>query len=197
MGRVIDLKFQQPAERGVFFQPRNIYFPQLRRLCITWNTNLEEFGIDTPAPSSDPSIVYTIDSDYENTVHGWVEAQVVSHVLEEEGQTLVIRHHNLKELAITYIDGALDAGTPDFDIDSIVQTDQGIFTLVRRASPPSEDGPFVFYQGLYPINTEFGVMDEVWLCRTNRFGQAEYGDAADTLHVWPEVVGTPPWKVDD
>jgi hypothetical protein len=176
MGRVIEVKFLQPSERrGRFFPARKIYFPPLRRLAITW-----ELKPDVT------SVLYTLNPDY--PALGSIETEIVDHVRDENSPSAVVRLHANLEEASCYLEGARDAGMPDYDQDIIVRTDQGVFTCMRRPTPshnPVDCGPYVFHCGFYPIDPPYADED-YWECRTDRLGHSEEGEF---LHPDPDEEG--------
>jgi hypothetical protein len=176
MGRVIEVKFQAPVDRGVYFPGRKMHFPPLRRCYVEWKPDLSEFGVNTPQPPESQEIVYTIDAEWEAMAYGAVQSTIVKSVAEEAGRTVVIRHHTSEERAFDYVDGLFDAGVPEWDIDQIVRTEQGIFTLFRRPTPEnSKGGPFVFHIGSHWVETTSGLVEDKWECRTHRSGKVEVG----------------------
>ncbi len=175
MGRVIDVKFQTPVERGLYFPGRKLYFPPLRRCNVEWKPDGSTVGV--PQSLESPEIVYTIDSEWEAMACAAVQSTIVKSVAEEAGPTVVIRCHTSEERAFDYVAGLLDAGVPEWNIDHIVRTEQGIFTLFRRMSPENiEGGPFVFHIGSHWVQSSFGLVEDTWECRTDRSGKVEVGN---------------------
>jgi hypothetical protein len=75
--------------------------------------------------------------------------------------SLVIRYHLSRETALSYLDCLEDFGIDDME-NSWHQTEEGIFTLIKRPTKPSWPGPLIiYYVDSVPADTISG--DNCWI----------------------------------
>lgn len=158
------------AVRGHYSDALGLYFPALWR--VEW-VNIDPAMASELTQSLgfevgfDRNVIYTINPDLK--VIGNAERRIVTHILEDEGPSVVIRHHRSDHAQDAYIYGVTDAGIDVLIHTETVRTPYGIFTLLRRSSPAGENAPFVFHCGWYSSADPF-LGESPWESRTDRNG---------------------------
>jgi hypothetical protein len=147
----------KPARVGrVHCPPLNIHFPQLYRLVQKVSrAQLVALGMPCEEPIAE-FIDYTITSDGDYT--GTVRHQPVQSITDANMESIVIRHHGSMEEASAYLVAVLDIlGTDRGDV--ICKTDEGVFTLARRATESSWPGPMVVYAATHASDNPAGFAE--------------------------------------
>lgn len=156
MGEVVQFPVHRARRGGVFCKPLGIYFPALLRQVVTTTAeDLEAFGLESdPEVKPGTWINYAL-GEADPTIGTSVLTEVNCINLDDQAESIVIRHHPTLEHAEGYLEACgdmfiADESGDDIDGSGIFETEDGIFTIAPIATKSSWPGPLVFYLAIVP-----------------------------------------------
>jgi hypothetical protein len=165
--KVLRFPVHRARSGGVFCPPLKIMFPTLYRVSQTvTKEQLSAFGVGDQEPVSD-YLHYTL-SDDDSKFAGTIERTAIRGISATDSVSVVIRHHNSPEMAVSYLEGIGDV-LGDHDIEPIYRTEDGTFTMVKRPTSRSWKSPLVIYIAIHPADNIFG--SDVWQVATSPDGE--------------------------
>jgi hypothetical protein len=163
MGTV--LKFPTAANPGpVRCRQLNIAFPSLYRVHVRTTAEqlalyLEHSGRAADfAESTQESTYYTLDPIVGNPIGNVVQTEVTHVSAADMSESLLARYHPNYESASIYLSALCDLEFDDTIEDpelrsQLFETSEGIFTLIKRPTPKSAQGPIFICMADVPLRT--------------------------------------------
>jgi hypothetical protein len=163
MGTV--LRFPTAASPGlVRCRQLNVAFPSLYRVHV--RTTAEQLALHLAksgrvaefADSAQESTYYTLDPIVGNPIGNVVQTEVTHVNAADMPESLLARYHPNYESASIYLSALCDLEFDDTREDpdlrsQLFETSEGIFTLIKRPTPKSADGPLFIHMADVPLRT--------------------------------------------
>ena len=176
---IFKLKPLATKHRRIFCEVINLHFPQIYRLHRSRRIPSEQ------APRSVPD--WTLQTHSEFSLHSKIQpvgeivfAEPISHLAPTDPHSLILRHHWSRSRAQAYLQGVEDI-EPNQLNGGVFALNETFFTLTRRATSRSWNGPMIFYLAdlfeddgdLCVQSWEMSASCDGAICRTDIFHVAE------------------------
>ena len=176
MGKIIRFPVRKAEAGAVWCAPLQCYFPQVFRAIQIVTPAIADECQGAVAPGEYTH--YTLRDD-KDVFLGVVRFDRIVRLAGDAPYSLVIRWHESKEAAASYLDGVVDVGSSQSS-SSIYEGDHNVFTLVERVTKRSWQAPMIVYVATYYDENLFGGFD-IWEHSISATAESEKAKPSEML----------------